>query len=89
MVNKVWWRIKCVKKFISGERIQRLWEKSQNTEVKNAEWLYSHENKSDLSWPTWAENTEEDETWLWSQQDPRLLMVMNWDLKDHIQVNKQ
>lgn len=49
MVNKVWWRTKCVEKFISGEHIQRLWEKSQNTEVKNAECLYSHENKSDLS----------------------------------------
>lgn len=81
MCEKVYFRGTC--RELVGEK------KNQKMEVKREERLYSCENKSDLgsghrqSLTELSGGSSESCRWLTSPCGPNLMMIMNWDWKDH------
>lgn len=81
MCEKVYFRGTC--RELVGEK------KNQKMEVKRKERLYSCENKSDLgsghrqSLTELSGGSSESCRWLTSPCGPNLMMIMNWDWKDH------
>lgn len=63
-----------------GKRVKWWRWKQQNVYIRvktNTTWVLD----TDRVWPTWTEDTIEEEAWLSSQWGPHLMMTINWDKK--------